>query len=488
MFVRSNQFLGGRWVAAAGDAVLEVVSPTTEEVVGRVPVATPGEVDEAVAAARAAFDSGPWPRLSLDERAALLRKFVECLDAKRARAIDLQILEMGATRTFTTVTMASVRPFLEAAVADAHRISARDVRDGAVGKVLVLREPVGVTAAVTPWNAPVMVVLSKVLPSLLMGCPIVVKPAPESPLSCYVLAEAAVEAGLPPGVLSIVNGGVEVGAYLVGHPDVDLVTFTGSVGGGKAIAETCARLLRPVTLELGGKSAALVAEGVDMRPYLQSLVDSSLRNSGQMCISTNRVLVHSSQRDELVAQLREYVSTLKVGDPDDADTYFGPLCSQRQRDIVESFISAGIEDGAKLVHGGGRPEGLEKGWFVEPTIFLDVRNDMRIAQEEIFGPVLSVISYSDEDEAIAIANDSRFGLGGTVFAPTTEHAIELASRIVTGTCAVNGGPPSGGGGPFGGRKESGLGRERSVEGLEFFLATKSVALPAGYVPAEAVSA
>jgi betaine-aldehyde dehydrogenase len=482
MFDRRNQFIAGRWVESAGDAVIEVISPTTEQVVGRVPVATAGEVDLAVTAARAAFDSGPWPRMTLDERADALRRLVDCLDAQRARAINLQILEMGATRTFNTLTMGSVRPFLEAAIADAGRINYRDVRDGAVGKVVVLREPLGVTAAVTPWNAPVMVVLSKVLPSLLMGCPIVVKPAPESPLSCYVLAEAALEAGLPAGVLSIVNGGVEVGAQLVAHPGVDCVTFTGSVGGGRAIAETCARLLRPVTLELGGKSAALIAEGVDMRPYLRSLVDSSLRNSGQMCISTNRVLVHESQRDELVAQLIEFVSDLKLGDPDDDDTYFGPLCSQRQREIVESFIAAGLEDGAKLVHGGTRPADRHTGWFVEPTIFVDVRNDMRIAQEEIFGPVLSVISYSDEDEAIAIANDSRFGLGGAVFAPDPEKGLELASRIVTGTCAVNGGPPSGGGGPFGGRKESGLGRERSVEGLEFFLATKSVAMPAGYQP------
>jgi betaine-aldehyde dehydrogenase len=480
MFDRRNQFIAGRWVPAAGDAVIEVVSPTTEEVVGRVPVATAGEVDLAVAAAREAFDSGPWPRLSLAERAAALHRVVDALDAKRARAVDLQILEMGATRTFNTVQLASVRSFLDAMIADAQRINQREIRDGSVGQVVVLKEPLGVTAAVTPWNAPIMVVLSKLLPSLLMGCPIVIKPAPESPLSCYVLAEAVLEAGLPDGAVSIVNGGVEVGAHLVGHPGIDLVTFTGSVGGGKAIAETCARLLRPVTLELGGKSAALIAEGVDMRPYLRSLVDSSLRNSGQMCISTNRVLVHESQRDEVVAQLIDYLGELKVGDPDDEDTYFGPLCSQRQRDIVEGFIAAGLEDGAKLVHGGGRPADRPTGWFVEPTVFVDVTNDMRIAQEEIFGPVLSVISYSDEDEAIRIANDSRFGLGGAVFAHDPEQGLALASRIVTGTCAVNGGPPSGGGGPFGGRKESGLGRERSVEGLEFFLATKAVAMPAGY--------
>jgi betaine-aldehyde dehydrogenase len=348
--------------------------------------------------------------------------------------------------------------------------------------VIVFREPLGVTAAVTPWNAPLMVVLSKVLPSLLMGCPIVVKPAPESPISPYLLAEAAIAADLPPGVLSIVNGGVDIGSYLVGHPGVDSVTFTGSVNAGRAIGAMCADLIRPVTLELGGKSAALVCKGVDMTPYLQSLIDSSIRNSGQMCISTNRVLVHEGQRDELVAQLVERIAGLKLGDPNDEDTYFGPLCSSRQRDIVEGYIASGLQQGARIACGGQRPASQPTGWFLEPTVFTDVDNSMRIAQEEIFGPVLSVISYSAEDEAIAIANDSAFGLGGAVFAPDPEHGLDLARRIVTGTCAVNGGPPSGGGGPFGGRKQSGLGRERSVEGLESFLAIKSVALPPGYEP------
>ncbi|HEY3604464.1 MAG TPA: aldehyde dehydrogenase family protein [Sporichthyaceae bacterium] len=484
MFDRTSQFIAGRWVESAGDRVVEVVSPVTEQVVGRVPVATTDEVDAAVAAARAAFDAGPWPRLPLAERAGRLRRFVEALLARRSEAIDLQIREMGATRTFTTMTLASVPGFLEQMIADADRIGWREVRTGSVGKVVVLREPLGVTAAVTPWNAPLMVVLSKVLPSLLMGCPIVVKPAPEAPLSPYLLGEAALDADLPAGLLSIVNGGADIGAYLVGHPGVDSVTFTGSVGGGRAIGATCAELIRPVTLELGGKSAALVCKGVDMAPYLQSLVDSSIRNSGQMCISTNRVLVHDSQRDELVGQLVETIAGLKLGDPNDEDTYFGPLCSARQRDIVESYVASGLAQGARIACGGKRPEAHPTGWFFEPTVFFDVDNAMRIAQEEIFGPVLSVISYAAEDEAIAIANDSAFGLGGAVFAPDPEHGLEVARRIVTGTCAVNGGPPSGGGGPFGGRKQSGLGRERSVEGLESFLAIKSVALPAGYEPDE----
>ena len=280
----------------------------------------------------------------------------------------------------------------------------------------MLREPVGVTAAVTPWNSPVMVAVTKLFPSLLMGCPVVLKPAPESPLSGYVMAEAVAAAGLPEGVVSIVNGGVEAGAYLVGHPGVDFVTFTGSRGGGRAIATACGDRLRPVVLELGGKSAAVILPGVDMAPYIASLVGNSLRNSGQICISTNRVLVQQDDRDTVVGQLADYVREMKIGDPHDADTDFGPLAAARQRDNAERFIASGLAEGAKVVLGGGRPADQPKGWYVEPTIFTDVDNRMEIAQEEIFGPVLSVISYRDEAEAIAIANDSQYGLGGAVFA------------------------------------------------------------------------
>jgi aldehyde dehydrogenase (NAD+) len=482
VFDRKEHFIGGSWRTAAGGDLLEVISPSTEEVVGRVPVAGPAEIDAAVASARTAFTAGPWPRLSLAERAGYLRRLAAELHARREPAVDLQIDEMGGTRQFIEANVDGIGPFLERMIADAGHVSFREVRDGTVGKVVVTREPVGVTAAVTPWNSPVMVAVTKLFPSLLMGCPVVLKPAPESPLSGYVLADAIAAAGLPEGVVSIVNGGVEAGAYLVGHPGVDFVTFTGSRGGGRAIATACGDRLRPVVLELGGKSAAIILPGVDMAPYLGSLVGNSLRNSGQICISTNRVLVQEDDRDTVVGQLADYVSQMTIGDPHDADTDFGPLAAARQRDNAERFIASGLADGAKVVLGGGRPAGLPKGWYVEPTIFIDVDNRMEIAQEEIFGPVLSVISYRDEEEAIAIANDSKYGLGGAVFAADVEHGLDVAAQIVTGTCSVNGGPPSGGGGPFGGRKQSGLGCERAVEGLESFLALKSVALPAGYEP------
>jgi aldehyde dehydrogenase (NAD+) len=480
MFERSDHFIGGKWLPAAGTDVLEVVSPSTEEVAGCVPAATTEEVDAAVDAARRAFDDGEWPRLSLDERAGHLRRFVDALAARRERAIGLQIDEMGATRKFATENFDDIRPSLERLIADGATIRFREVRDGVVGDVVVVREPVGVVAGVTPWNSPIAVELSKIFPSLLMGCPIVLKPAPESPLSAYLIGEAAVDAGLPEGVLSIVNGEVNVGAHLVGHAGIDYVTFTGSPGGGRAIASACAARLCGVTLELGGKSAAIVLPGTDMTPYVRALIGSSLRNMGQTCVSTNRVLVHEQDRDRVVGQLVDNISAMKVGDPHDPEVDFGPLAAKRQRDTVERFIASGVADGAKIVLGGGRPAEQATGWYVEPTVFVDVDNNMEIAQEEIFGPVLSVITYADVDEAVAIANDSKYGLGGAVFGDDTEEALAIAARIVTGTVQVNGGPGAGGGGPFAGRKQSGLGAERAVEGLESFLQLKSMALPARY--------
>jgi betaine-aldehyde dehydrogenase len=485
MFERREHFIGGNWLTAAGGDTIEVVSPSTEQVVGRVPAAGTGEVDAAVSAARSAFEDGPWTRLSTGERADHLRQLVTALDKRREDVIEVQIDEMGATRRFATANFDAIRPFLDRMIRDCDLVRWREVRDGTAGKIVVLREPAGVTAGVTPWNSPVMVELSKLFPSLLTGCPIVLKPAPESPLSAYLVAEAVLDAGIPDGVVSIVNGGADTGAYLVSHPGIDHVTFTGSAAGGRAIATACGERLRPVTLELGGKSAAVILPGVDMGPYLPSLVANSLRNSGQICISTSRVIVHERDRDKVVDQLAGYISAMKVGDPHDADTEFGPLAASRQRDTVERFIGSGLAEGARLALGGGRPASQPRGWYIEPTIFVDVGSRMQIAQEEIFGPVLSVISYADEAEAIAIANDSKYGLGGAVFAGDPEHGIEVASKIVTGTCSVNGGPPSGGGGPFGGRKQSGLGRERGVEGLESFLELKSVTLPPGYEPAAA---
>ncbi|MCU1486521.1 MAG: aldehyde dehydrogenase [Actinomycetia bacterium] len=479
MFERDDVFIGNRWVKPSGTDRIEVVSPSTEEVVGRVPASTAEDVDRAVAAARKAFTDGPWPRMSLAERSDALRRLVQEFDKVADEAVELQIDEMGGTRQFVNGVTRFWAAFLERYIQDTELVQFREVRAGTAGEVLVLREPIGVTAGVTPWNAPLMTMATKFIPSLLMGCPMVLKPAPEAPLSCYALADAVIAAGLPEGTLSFLNGGIDVGQALVGHAGIDMATFTGSPGGGAAVASLCGSQVKPAQLELGGKSAAIILDG-DIDSYLPSLIGNSLRNVGQICISTNRVLVNEDQHDELVERLVDRVASMKVGDPHDDDTDFGPLVASRQRDRVEHFIAAGQAEGAKVVLGGGRPPGFDKGWYVEPTIFVNVENSMSIAQEEIFGPVLSVIKYRDEDEAVAIANDSVYGLGGAVFSSDVERAVSVASRIETGTCAINDAMPSGGGGPFGGYKRSGLGRERSREGLEAFLEIKSVSLPPGY--------
>jgi len=482
MWTRDRLFIGGGWAPPSGPEWLEVVSPTTEAPFGRVPEAAPADVDRAVAAARLAFEEGPWPRLSFDERAGALARFVAHFERRAAEAVDLQIDEMGGVRKFLGPATHGAGPFLRRMVADGRTVSFREVRDGVAGKVVVLREPLGVVAGIVPWNAPVMAALTKVLPALLMGCPILLKPAPESPLSAYLLAEAFDEAGLPPGLFSVLPGGVAVGQELVAHPGVDMVTFTGSTVAGGQIAATCGQQIKPAALELGGKSAAIVLDDADLDRYLPVLVDNALRNTGQVCVATSRILVPRSRHDEFVDRFVETVAAMNIGDPHDQQTDFGPLASARQRERVEGYIAAGREEGAKVVLGGGRPAGLDRGWFVEPTIFVNVDPSMTIAQEEIFGPVLAVLAYDSDDDAVAIANDSPYGLGGAVYTSDPDRALAVAGRMRTGTCQVNDALPAGGGGPFGGYKQSGLGRERGPEGLESFLELKSVAFGAGSEP------
>jgi aldehyde dehydrogenase (NAD+) len=475
-------FIGGHWVEAAGADWLDVVSPSTEETVGRVPEATPADIDRAIVAARHAFDHGPWPRLSVEERVRHLRRFLDAYDEVAQEAVETQIEEMGGTRRFLAPLSTGLRSSVERTMTDALAIEFSEERDGFVGKVLVFREPIGVVAGIVPWNAPVHMAVGKLMPSLLTGCPMVLKPAPESPLSAYILSRAFEVADLPEGVVSIVPGGRSVGEYLVGHPGVDKVTFTGSSQAGAQIAATCGAQIKPVTLELGGKSAAIILDDADLDSYLQALVAMALQNTGQMCIATTRMLVQRSRHDDFVARLVDHVAKMRLGDPHDPDSELGPLVAERQRDRVESYMRSGIDQGAKIAYGGGRPKDLPRGWYVQPTVFVNVDNSMTIAREEIFGPVVAVLSYDSEDEAIAIANDSNYGLGGAVFTADLERGVEVARRIRTGTFSVNDGPFGGGGGPFGGYKRSGLGRERGPEGLESFLQLKSVALPPTRMP------
>jgi aldehyde dehydrogenase (NAD+) len=347
----------------------------------------------------------------------------------------------------------------------------------------VRQEPVGVAGAIVPWNVPLFVTMLKFAPAMVAGSTMVLKPAPETPLDAFVLAEIAHDAGLPPGVLNVVPAGREVGEHLVTHPDVDKIGFTGSTTAGRHIASLCGQNLKRVTLELGGKSAAILLDDADIEQVIPNLLPSAIMNNGEACVAQTRIVTPRDRYDETVDALVEAMSAQVVGDPFDATTTVGPLVAERQRERVESYIAAGQDEGAKLALGGGRPSHLPKGWYVEPTVFVNVDNSMKIAQEEIFGPVLAVIPYSGEDEAIAIANDSDYGLSGTVWTADTERGIDVARQVRTGSITVNGFALAFQS-PFGGFKSSGVGRELGPEGLQAYLESKQLNLPADYTPPE----
>ena len=344
------------------------------------------------------------------------------------------------------------------------------------------KEPVGVVGAIAPWNVPLFIAAAKLAPSLAAGCTVVFKPAPETPLDAFRLAEIFAEAGLPEGVLSVLPAGREVGEHLVTHPGVDKVSFTGSSLAGKRIGGLCGERLKRCTLELGGKSAAIILDDADLAATLPNLLPNALMNNGQACIAQTRILAPRDRYDEVVEALVEQVKTMVVGDPLDPATEVGPLVASRQRDRVEGYLRSGQEEGAKVALGGGRPAGLDKGYYVEPTIFVDVDNKMKIAQEEIFGPVLAVIPYDGDDDAVAIANDSNYGLCGSVWTDDNDRGLGIARQVRTGTYMLNASVPIDFATPFGGYKESGVGREFGPEGLEIFLEKKSIALPGGYTP------
>ncbi|CAN5543181.1 aldehyde dehydrogenase [soil metagenome] len=471
-------FIDGDWDAPCTDEKIQVISPHTEELVATVPYGTPHDIDHAVAAARKAFDEGPWPRLSPQERIDVVATFSMLYAGKLAEMADIITAEMGSPTSFSNLAQ-SPAPWMqiEAFLGIAREYAWEEVRPGALGSpVMVRREPVGVVAAIPPWNVPQFPIMSKVIPALLAGCTVVVKPAPETPLDCYLMAELLMEAGVPACVVNIVAGGRETGEHLVAHPGIDKVAFTGSTAAGRKIAAVCGEQLKRVSLELGGKSAAIVLDDADLAKTVEGLAFTALMNAGQACVAQTRILASRANYSAVVDALVERVSRMQVGDPMDPATEIGPMVAQRQQERVEKYIALGQEEGARIVLGGnGMPDGLDRGWYVRPTIFADVDNGMRIAQEEIFGPVLSVIAYDDVDDAVRIANDSDYGLAGTVWTGDQDAGLDVARRVRAGTYGVNTYTMDFAA-PFGGFKASGLGREFGPEGLGQYTELKSIYL------------
>ncbi|QKW37433.1 aldehyde dehydrogenase [Actinomadura sp. NAK00032] len=470
-------FIGGEWAAPAGTATIDVISPHTEEVIGRVPEGTEGDIDAAVAAARRAFDEGPWPRMTPAERAEIVGRLSAIYAERQQQMADLCTAQMGSPIMFSVFGQAAIpQMVLQYYVDLAATYTWEEERQGMLGPVTVTQEPVGVVAAIVPWNVPQFTLMLKLAPALIAGCTVVAKPSPETPLDGYLLAEWIKEAGIPDGVVNIVPAGREVGAYLVAHPDVDKVSFTGSTAAGRKIGAVCGEQLKRCTLELGGKSAAIVLDDADLAATVEGFKLASLMNNGEACAAQTRILASRRRYDEVADALATMVGGLAVGDPADYGTEIGPLVAKRQQERVENYIRIGQDEGAKLITGGlNRPH--DRGWYVAPTVFGDVGNDMRIAREEIFGPVLVLIPYEDEDDAVRIANDSDYGLGGSVWTSDVGHGVEVARRIRTGSCGVNMytlDPNT----PFGGYKNSGMGRELGPEGLHAYLEHKSIPHPA----------
>ncbi|MBL7489425.1 aldehyde dehydrogenase [Frankia sp. AgB1.9] len=472
---RTQLYIDGAWQDPATDEIVAVIGAATEEPVGWVPAGSPADVDAAVDAARRAFDEGPWPAMAGAERGGYLRRLAAALQPHATEIARTVASENGSPISWGTNSQAYSPIALfdyYGALADRECESTRPGR----GTTLVVREePVGVVGAIVPFNVPLMIAAAKIAPALAVGCTVVVKAPPEAPLSLLRLAEAAAEIGLPPGVLNVLTGGAAVGERLVRHRGVDKISFTGSTAVGARIASLCGADLRRVVLELGGKSASIVLDDADPAAIATGLLEVGITNNGQACAAASRVLVPRRMHDAVVYQLVSAVGDLVVGDPLDPVTQVGPLVSARQRDKVLSHIESGLSDGARVAVGGGRPAHLDRGWFVEPTVFTSVTNDMRIAQEEIFGPVLSVISYDGgDDEAVRIANDSPFGLAGSVWTTDPRRGLAVARRVRTGTFGINRvGIDLGA--PFGGFKQSGIGREFGPEALGHFVELKTIA-------------
>lgn len=467
-------FIGGRWRKPSSPERLSVISPHTEEQIADVPAGSTEDVDAAVTAARHAFDQGPWPRLQPQERMRKIEELAAVYGRHIDEMADLITAQMGSPRNFSRLGQAAgAASMIHLTLAAARDFPWVERRRGVLGEAHLRRAPVGVVGAIVPWNVPQCLIMPKLIPALIAGCSVVIKPAPETPLDALWLAEMIEQLELPEGVVSVVTGGPAVGEALVRHSGVDKVAFTGSSATGRRIAALCGEQLKRVSLELGGKSAAIVLDDADIGKTVAGLKTAGLMNNGQACVAQTRILVSRQRHDDLVDALADMMSSLSVGDPTDDKTDIGPLVAQRQQRRVQDYIRSGQQQGARLVTGGADvPE--PRGWYVRPTLFTDATNDMRIAREEIFGPVLTVLTYADEDDAVRIANDSDYGLAGSVWTADTAHGLDIAARVRTGTYGINMYMLDIST-PFGGFKHSGIGREFGPEGLEEYVELQSVA-------------
>jgi betaine-aldehyde dehydrogenase len=465
-------YINGAWVASTGSGTIDVINAATEEIMGTIPDGTPADVDAAVAAAKAAF--GPWSQTSRDERAGYLEKLAAGLTARADEIARTITGEVGMPIKLSRIIQAGLPSNVAGLFAKMLREYAFEEQ---VGSSLVVKEPVGVVGCITPWNYPLHQVVCKIAPAFAAGCTVVLKPSEVAPLTAFMLAEVIDAIGLPKGVFNLVSGvGPVVGEAIAAHPGVDMVSFTGSTRAGKRVSELAAKTVKRVALELGGKSANVILDDADLAKAVQSGVNECYLNSGQTCSALTRMLVPQSRYDEAVQLAKAAAEKFSVGDPMAETTRLGPLISATQRERVRSYIRKGVEEGAKLVTGGAEPPaGLDKGYFVRPTVFANVKNEMTIAQEEIFGPVLSIIAYTDEADAVRIANDTVYGLSGAVWSADGDRAKRVARQLRTGQVAINGGrynPLA----PFGGYKQSGHGRELGKYGLEEYLNIKSMQL------------
>lgn len=468
-------YIDGEWVAPVKGGAIEIVSPNSEEVVARVAEASNEDMDRAVAAARRAFDSGIWTEKSPAERGTMVRKWAAIMSDRAGELSAAWTAQVGGLASFSPImhggalatldfigSLGETFPFVE------RRPSAQ------VDTALVVREPVGVTACIAPWNAPFATLSSKVAYALVAGCTVIMKPSPETPLEAYIMAEAADAAGFPAGVVNLVCGDRDASDHLVNNPDVDKVSFTGSTAAGKRIGQVCASRVARCTLELGGKSAAIVRDDFPIEVAAAILGNTITVMSGQVCAMLSRAIVPAKRHDELAEAIAQVMKGVKIGYSDAPDTQLGPLAMKRQMERVEDYIALGKQS-ADLITGGGRPADFNKGYFIEPTLFANVDNMSRIAQEEIFGPVLCLIPAEDEEDAIRIANESNYGLNGSVLTNDADAAYRIARRMRSGGVGQNGMKMEFGM-PFGGFKQSGIGREGGVDGLHAYLETKTILL------------